>query len=305
VRLGTEFPQIRRFSAKPRPFIVRPIPSSVTPITVKITVRNGVLACIETKRPDERTRTAYPCSLRVIHQALQRCAGACKSGIYRRLSLLWFAACGTVLRSRWCQSGVNHVTGSIPDVPALARRNLIPTTLSRWPSSWRTCSRRPPSPPTKWPRSRETHLLYAPPIPSELAPGYRQVSRRRRISLGSCYSRRRTTSLSLSPYLPVPKCPIRRSSPPSESRTGSLGVLGPPPLLLCGSSEVRPSALGAADPCRTIGSVLRGREVDLDVVGAILVVVAHPLWQSEIPQQIEHLAVLGEDDRREGSDIPL
>jgi arsenate reductase (thioredoxin) len=45
------------------------------------------------------------CSLRVITQALQGCAGACKSRISKRLSLLRFARRCTVLRSRWCQSG--------------------------------------------------------------------------------------------------------------------------------------------------------------------------------------------------------
>jgi len=54
-------------------------------------------------RADERTRTAYPCSLRVINHALQELARACKSRISRRLSVLRIAACCTVLRSQWCQ----------------------------------------------------------------------------------------------------------------------------------------------------------------------------------------------------------
>jgi hypothetical protein len=58
-------------------------------------------------RADERTRTADLISLRVIHQALQRCAGGCKCRISKRVSILWFAACCTVLRSRWYQSGIN------------------------------------------------------------------------------------------------------------------------------------------------------------------------------------------------------
>ena len=61
------------------------------------------------KRADERTRTAYPCSLRVIHRALQRFARSCKSRINRRLSLLGVAACCTVLRSRWHQIGINII----------------------------------------------------------------------------------------------------------------------------------------------------------------------------------------------------
>ena len=57
-------------------------------------------------RADERTRTADLISLRVIHQALQGFARACKCRIFRRLSLLWVSECCTVLRSRWCQSGI-------------------------------------------------------------------------------------------------------------------------------------------------------------------------------------------------------
>ena len=47
------------------------------------------------------------CSLRVIHRALHGYAESRKSCISRRLSLLWVAACCTVLRSRWCQGGVS------------------------------------------------------------------------------------------------------------------------------------------------------------------------------------------------------
>jgi hypothetical protein len=60
------------------------------------------------RRADERTRTAYPCSLRVIPQALQGRARACKSPIPKRLSLLGVAARCTVLRSRWYQSGISR-----------------------------------------------------------------------------------------------------------------------------------------------------------------------------------------------------
>jgi hypothetical protein len=49
------------------------------------------------------------CSLRVITQALQGLAQECKSRISKPDSLLLFAACCTVLRSRWYQSGVNSV----------------------------------------------------------------------------------------------------------------------------------------------------------------------------------------------------
>jgi hypothetical protein len=57
-------------------------------------------------RTDERTRTADLSSLRVITQALQGCAQACKSRISKPVSFLCFAECCTVLRSRWYQSGV-------------------------------------------------------------------------------------------------------------------------------------------------------------------------------------------------------
>src|SRR5919106_2170925 len=59
------------------------------------------------RRADERTRTAGLISLRVIIQALQGCAGDCKCRVFRGVSFLWFAPCCTVLRSRWCQNGVN------------------------------------------------------------------------------------------------------------------------------------------------------------------------------------------------------
>jgi hypothetical protein len=59
------------------------------------------------------------CSLRVIGQALQGFAEGCRCHIFRRLSLLWVAACCTVLRSRWCQSGVRVSLGA--QVEALER----------------------------------------------------------------------------------------------------------------------------------------------------------------------------------------
>jgi hypothetical protein len=61
----------------------------------------------EKQRADERTRTADLPSLRVITQALQGFAQACKSRISKRLSLLRVALCCTVLRSRWYQSRIN------------------------------------------------------------------------------------------------------------------------------------------------------------------------------------------------------
>jgi hypothetical protein len=58
------------------------------------------------ERADERTRTAYPCSLRVITQALQGFAGGCKCRVFRGVSFLRLAQCCTVLRSQWYQSGI-------------------------------------------------------------------------------------------------------------------------------------------------------------------------------------------------------
>jgi len=58
-------------------------------------------------RADERTRTAHLISLRVIKRVLQAFAPPCKRLISKPVSFLFFALCCTVLRSRWCQSGVN------------------------------------------------------------------------------------------------------------------------------------------------------------------------------------------------------
>jgi hypothetical protein len=62
---------------------------------------------MESRRAD--LRIADLISLRVITQALQGFAQACESRISRRLSLLRLAACYTVLRSRWYQSGIKRV----------------------------------------------------------------------------------------------------------------------------------------------------------------------------------------------------
>src|SRR5215212_2025469 len=67
---------------------------------------------VRAERADERTRTADLLQLRVIHQALQGCAQACKCRIPKPLSILWVAACCTVLRSRWYQSGINCTLAS-------------------------------------------------------------------------------------------------------------------------------------------------------------------------------------------------
>ncbi len=53
--------------------------------------------------------------LRVIIQALQGFAQACKSRISRQFSFLRFALRCTVLRSRWYQSGINVILVSTRD----------------------------------------------------------------------------------------------------------------------------------------------------------------------------------------------
>jgi hypothetical protein len=60
------------------------------------------------ERADERTRTADLVSLRVIIHVLQGFAESCNSRISRRFPLLRVAACCTVLRSRWYQSGIKR-----------------------------------------------------------------------------------------------------------------------------------------------------------------------------------------------------
>src|SRR5215210_2189770 len=60
------------------------------------------------QRADERTRTAYSCSLRVIIHVLQGLAEVCKPRISKPVSFLRFAVCCPVLRSRWYQSGINR-----------------------------------------------------------------------------------------------------------------------------------------------------------------------------------------------------
>jgi hypothetical protein len=71
--------------------------------------------------PTVRTRTADLLQLRVISQVLQGLAGVCKSRISKPIFLLCLALCCTVLRSRWCQSGVNItlVSTSTQDVLVL------------------------------------------------------------------------------------------------------------------------------------------------------------------------------------------
>jgi hypothetical protein len=62
----------------------------------------------EKHRADERTRTADLLHLRVITHALLGFAQTCKSRILKPVSFLRLAQYCTVLRSRWCQSGVDR-----------------------------------------------------------------------------------------------------------------------------------------------------------------------------------------------------
>jgi len=69
------------------------------------------LFCLDVLVPVQREPTSelepLSCSLRVIIHMLLGLAGGCKIRIPRPVSLLCFALRCTVLRSRWCQSGVN------------------------------------------------------------------------------------------------------------------------------------------------------------------------------------------------------
>jgi hypothetical protein len=73
--------------------------------------RQGIMALtiyLQNSTFSEPTSGLEPltCSLRVMHHALQGFAQACKFRISKLFSLLRLAVRCTVLRSRWCQSGV-------------------------------------------------------------------------------------------------------------------------------------------------------------------------------------------------------
>ena len=90
----------------------------------------------EKQRADERTRIAFLLQLRVIIQALQGFAGDCKCRIFRGISFACLAACCTVLRSRWCQSGVRTSDSYSPTAGPMAsprdrRSHNPPTPVSR------------------------------------------------------------------------------------------------------------------------------------------------------------------------------
>jgi hypothetical protein len=60
----------------------------------------------DTTRADKQAQILIY-SLRVIIHALQEFAQVCKSRISKGVSLPCHAPCCTVMRSRWCQIGVN------------------------------------------------------------------------------------------------------------------------------------------------------------------------------------------------------
>jgi len=78
----------------------------------------------------------------MITQALQGFARGCKPRIPKRLSLLRVAACCTVLRSRWYQSGINSGNSCFAILPIrsthlkyvqhLTRHASIQLTLDRY-----------------------------------------------------------------------------------------------------------------------------------------------------------------------------
>ena len=76
---------------------------SVTPFLMSFT---SYLQIAENKEPTSGLEP-LTCSLRVSHRVLQGRARACTYRISKPFSLHRFALCCTVLRSRWCQSGVN------------------------------------------------------------------------------------------------------------------------------------------------------------------------------------------------------
>src|SRR5918999_4162215 len=78
------------------------------------------------------------CSLRVITQALQGCAGDCECRICRGDFFLRLAECCTVLRTLWCQSGVNAIRKS-------SRHHAASRTAPDPRSAWSMTSRRQPS----------------------------------------------------------------------------------------------------------------------------------------------------------------
>ena len=105
------------------------------------------------KRADERTRTADLSSLQVITHALLGFARTCKTRIDKPISFLCLALGCTVLRSRWCQSGVKS--------PWIARRWFLFESRSRTPVCGATrCSDRPRYPDGRTVATTPHHKLF-------------------------------------------------------------------------------------------------------------------------------------------------
>ncbi len=97
---STPMPRRRRFGIESTAYVLLTKPSTRTSWECRF-----YRFC---RKNEEPTSGLEPltCSLRVIHQALQGFAGGCKCRIFRGVSFPCLAACCTVLRSRWYQSGI-------------------------------------------------------------------------------------------------------------------------------------------------------------------------------------------------------
>ena len=87
------------------------------------------LLCIPCKsqQNEEPTSGLEPlaCSLRVIGHTLQGVAEACKSRIDKPVSILWAAACCTVLRSQWYQIGIRTSDSYSATAGPMARPRVL------------------------------------------------------------------------------------------------------------------------------------------------------------------------------------
>jgi hypothetical protein len=117
-RVLFDFPRVGRADLRPYVAAVARHPG-VSPIRFLSGVRRDSACANRTSQSSRITcKTALfreptsgleplTCSLRVIHQVLQRFARACKTRMDKPVSFLRLALCCTVLRSRWYQSGIN------------------------------------------------------------------------------------------------------------------------------------------------------------------------------------------------------
>jgi hypothetical protein len=110
-----------------------------------------LLTCVRARREPTSGLEPLTCPLRVSGRALLGFARECKSLFPKGFSLLGNAVWCPVLRSRWCQSGVNFALAAVacafsrPPWFFDSSRQLRPTPTrarSRRPRCPRTCSRR-------------------------------------------------------------------------------------------------------------------------------------------------------------------